>query len=115
MPPHLSGTPGHLHNQVRRIPTDGTTSIGDYRRWPGCRLLLTCTGCRATQTYDPERIIARLQERRTGGHATQLTALAHRVTRDCPTCGRHRWLAEFAWPANIDAREVRRLTDRYRN
>jgi hypothetical protein len=104
-----------MQNQVRRIATDNTTSLGDFRRWPGCRLLLTCTWCRATETYDPERIIARLQERRTGGPATQLRGLPGKVTRDCPHCGKRRWLAEFGWPAGTDAREVRRLANQYRN
>ena len=54
----------------RTVPTDKATSMGDHRRFPGCRLLLTCTQCGWSKGYDPEKIIDRLQKLRAGGHRT---------------------------------------------
>ncbi|MGH6911429.1 MAG: hypothetical protein ACREE0_21830 [Phenylobacterium sp.] len=46
---------------MRPIATDAaTTALGDYRRYPGCRLLVVCGGCGWSKDYSPERVIARL-------------------------------------------------------
>jgi hypothetical protein len=89
--------------------------MGDYRRFPGCRLQLVRAMCGWSKTYSPERIVARLQELRAGGHHTPLDRVAARVAWTCPGCGRIRWRVQFAWPQNLDHREARRLADLYRN
>jgi len=98
----------------RPIPTTDPT-LGDYRRYPGCRLFLTCSLCGWSKSYNPERIIDRLRELRSGGHATQVGQIARRVGWNCPGCGRVKWRSDFAWPANLDEREIKRLANRYRN
>jgi hypothetical protein len=100
---------------MRAIPLGPEASIGDFRRYPGCRLALTCAMCGWTKGYNPERIIARLHELKAGGHATPLRTVAKRVQWPCPGCGRLRWRAGLAWPADFDAREARRLANLYRN
>jgi len=90
-------------------------ALSDHRRHPGCRVQLTCAMCGWARAYSPERIIARLQELRAGGHRTLLSDVARRVAWPCPGCGRVRWRAEFASPRGLDAREARRLANRYRN
>lgn len=100
---------------MRPIPAEGTASIGDFRRYPGCRLLLACAACSWSKSYNPERVIDRLHELKAGGHATRLADVARRVGWNCPACQRMRWRAQFAWPDNIDEREVKRLTNLFRN
>ena len=100
---------------MRPIPTAGTASLGDFRRYPGCRLLIACAACSWAKSYSPQRVIDRLRELKAGGHATSLADVARRVGWNCPACQRMRWRAPFAWPANVDAREVKRLTNLYRN
>jgi RNase P subunit RPR2 len=100
---------------MRRIPSDGTTAIGDFRRYPGCRVQLSCGACGWDKAYDPERVIARLQQLRAGGHATRLADIVRRVAWTCPSCGRMRWRMAFAWPDGITEAEVKRLAARYRN
>jgi hypothetical protein len=65
--------------------------------------------------YNPERIIDRLRELRTGGHTTRLGEVARRVQWPCPGCHRVRWKGGLAWPADITEAEVKRLAARYRN
>jgi hypothetical protein len=100
---------------MRPIPTDGTAALGDYRRYPGCRLLLACGACAWSKSYNPERLIDRLRELKAGGHATRLADVARRVAWNCPACGRMRWRAQFAWPRELAPGEARRLANRYRN
>jgi hypothetical protein len=100
---------------MRAIPVHETTAMGDFRRYPACRLLLTCAYCAWSKSYDPERVIRRLQELKAGGHATQISQVARRVAWPCPGCGRMGWRAQFAWPVDLDPLEVKRLTNLYRN
>ena len=93
----------------RPIHVDATASIGDYARYPGCRLTLTCALCGWSKSYSPERVIARLRELRTGGHATRLAEVARRVAWNCPGCGRVKWKAGFAYPGALTVAEARRL------
>ena len=104
-------TPG----QLRPIPADAATAIGDCARYPGCRLLLACPACSLSRTYNPERVIRRLHELRTGGHATRLADVARRVQWNCPACSRMAWRMQFAWPANMTESEAKRLISRARN
>jgi len=104
-------TPG----QLRPIPADAATAIGDCARYPGCRLLLACAACSWSRTYNPERVIRRLHELRTGGHATRLADVARRVQWNCPACSRMAWRMQFAWPANMTESEAKRLISRARN
>jgi hypothetical protein len=99
----------------RLIPADAATAIGDFARYPGCRLRLACTACDWSRAYHPERVIHRLQELRTGGYATRLVDVARRVQWTCPTCGRLRWRMQFAWPADMTESEAKRLAARARN
>jgi len=100
---------------MRPIPTDGTTALGDYRRYPGCRLLIACAGCGRQKDYSPERVIARLHQLRAGGYPTTLSQVAERVGKRCPRCHEVAWRAQFAWPAHMDAYEIKRLANLYRN
>lgn len=100
---------------MRAIPTDAATTLGDHRRWPGCRLLIVCAGCGQEKDYSPERVITRLHQLKAGGYPTTLAQVARRVARRCPRCHEVRWGAQFAWPPHLDAGEIRRLTNLYRN
>lgn len=102
-------------SEMRPIAADSTSTVGDFRRYPGCRLVLTCAMCGWAKTYDPERIIDRLRELKVGGHTTRLSDVARRVGWDCPGCHRVRWRAQFGWPPAMTAGEARRLANRYRN
>lgn len=99
----------------RAIPGADTATLGDYRRYPGCRLLIVCADCGLAKDYNPERVIARLNALRAGGYPTLLPQVAARVARRCSRCHQATWRAEFAWPADMDEREIKRLADRYRN
>lgn len=100
---------------IRTIPADGTSAIGDFRRYPGCRLMLGCQACGYAKTYNPERVIDRLRELKSGGYATRLNDVARRVVRTCPKCSKSKWRAQFAWPDNLTPGEERRLRNLYRN
>jgi hypothetical protein len=100
---------------MRPIPTPAATTLGDYRRHPGCRLRLACAACGWAKEYNPERVIARLHQLRTGGYPTALTEVAGRVRKTCYRCRQMKWRAEFVWPQGMDEREIKRLADRYRN
>lgn len=102
-------------NKMRIVPIGDTATLGDHRRYPGARLLLACALCGWSKSYRPERVIDRLRELRSGGHATRLEQVARRVAWNCPGCGRVKWRAQFAWPAGFDEREARRLANLYRN
>lgn len=101
--------------KMRLIPAAAEDSIGDFRKFPGARLLLVCAACSWSKPYNPERVIDRLRELRTGGYATRLVDCARRVGWNCPACSRMRWRMQFAWPPGLDDREIRRLANRYRN
>ena len=97
------------------IRTDATTTLGEYRRHPGCRLRLACTACGWAKEDNPERVIACLHELRTGGYPTRLTEVAGRVRKPCYRCRHPTGRADFVWPAGVDEREVKRLAALYRN
>jgi RNase P subunit RPR2 len=48
------------------IPDDGRLTLGDHRRYPGSRLVLTCTLCGWQKAYSPERAIDRLRQLKAG-------------------------------------------------
>jgi hypothetical protein len=96
-------------------PVHADTTLGDHRLYPGCRFLLQCQLCGWRKDYDPQRIVARLHEKRTGGNPTQIRYLAQRVGWSCPGCGRVKWRVEFAWPPQMDEREYRRLVSQTRS
>ena len=100
---------------LQAIPLGAGASIGDFRRYPGCRMTLTCALCGWTKAYDPERVVDRLRALRSGGHATRLGDVARRVAWPCPGCGRVKWRAGLAWPAGFSERDARRLAARERN
>lgn len=101
--------------QPRPIPIGGVVTLGEHLRYPGCRLLLTCALCGWTKTYRPARIIDRLRELKAGGHSTTLAQVARRIGWNCPGCHRVKWRTDFAWPAGMDDREIRRLAAQSRN
>ena len=96
-------------------PTSPDTTLGDHRRWPGCRFLVQCQLCGWQKDYGPERIITRLQDQRTGGNPTQIRYLARRVGWTCPGCGRAKWRVDLAWPPNLSDGEIKRLAAQTRN
>jgi hypothetical protein len=89
--------------------------MGDYRRYPGARLLLTCAQCGWSKDYSAERVIDRLRALRAGGHDTRVEQVARRIGWNCPGCGRVMWRAEFAWPPGMTEADVKRLANLYRN
>jgi hypothetical protein len=97
------------------IPDDGRLTVGDHRRYPGSRLLLTCAMCGWSKTYAPERVLDRLRQLRAGGHPTPVVTLSRRVAWPCPMCCRVRWRMQLASPRRLDPREARRLAGLYRN
>lgn len=99
----------------RQAPGGDRATVGDYPRYPGARLLLSCALCGWSRDYNPERIINRLRELKAGGHATPVEAIARRVGWNCPGCGRARWRANFAWPPGMPESEIKRIANRYRN
>ena len=99
----------------RVIPQTEQATLGDHRRYPGCRLLLTCAMCGWSKGYNPERVIDRLRALNAGGFPTQVGKVARRVAWPCPGCGQVRWRADLAWPAGMEEREIRRLANLYRN
>jgi hypothetical protein len=99
----------------RPVEATGPLTLGDHRRHPASRLLLTCSLCGWTRTYSAERCIDRLRQLRAGGHATEVGRLAARVAWPCPGCHRIKWRTDLAQPADLDPREARRLAGLYRN
>lgn len=101
--------------ELRRIVCAPEDSLGDFRRFPGCRLILDCAMCGWSKTYDPERIIDRLRALKSGGHTTRIVQVAARVAWPCPACGRLKWRTQLAYPSTLTETEARRLANRYRN
>lgn len=97
------------------IPASAETAIGDFQRYPGCRLVLACSACGWTKSYKPERVIDRLRELKAGGYASRLADVSRRVGWNCPRCSRMRWRMQFAWPENLTKAEASRLRNYYRN
>ncbi|HEV2530329.1 hypothetical protein [Phenylobacterium sp.] len=97
------------------IPDDGALTLGDHRRYPAARLLLTCSLCGWQKAYSPERVIDRMRKLRAGGHPSPVAGLARRVAWPCPMCRRVKWRMQLAQPADLSPREARRLTGLYRN
>ena len=97
------------------VPDDGRLTLGDHRRYPGSRVLLTCAMCGWSKPYKPEPMIDRLQALRAGGHRSPIAPLARRVAWPCPMCHRVRWRLQLAQPLHQDPREARRLAGLYRN
>ena len=91
------------------LPIGDKATLGDHRHYPGARLLLVCALCGWQKTYNPVRVIARLVELKTGGTGTPLDQVARRVAWNCPGCGRVKWRCHFAWPADFDSREAKRM------
>jgi len=100
---------------MQAIPVSDQRTLGDHRRYAGALFQLTCAACRWTRGYKPTRLIQRLRDLRTGGHATTLREAAQRVAWPCPRCGARQWLGGFAYPWNITDREIRSQTRSYRD
>lgn len=100
---------------MRVIPLGPEASVGDFARYPGCRLAVTCAMCGWTKGYSPERIIHRLRELKAGGYTTSLAVVARRVQWPCPGCHRLKWCANLAWPPELTEAEAKRLAARARN
>lgn len=99
----------------RPVPDDGRLTLGDHRRYPGSKVLLTCAMCGWSKPYSAERIAERLRQLRAGGHPSPIGPLARRVPWPCPMCHRVKWRMDLAEPTGLDAREARRLANLYRN
>ena len=92
---------------MRAIPLGPEASIGDFARYPGCRLAVTCAMCGWSKGYNPERIIRRLRELKAGGYTTPLEVVARRVQWPCPGCHRLKWRANLAWPPELTEADIR--------
>lgn len=101
--------------KMRIVPIGDKATLGDHRHYPGARMLLVCSLCGWSKSYRVDRVIGRLRELKSGGHATRLEQVARRVGWNCPGCGRVKWRAHFAWPEGMDTREIRRLANLQRN
>ena len=99
----------------RPIPSAEPPTLGDHRRFPGCRLVATCALCGWAKGYSAERAIGRLRQLRAGGEATPVGAVAARIAWPCPMCGRVKWRTDLAWPPGLDDRAIRRLAAMSRN
>ena len=99
----------------RAAPGSERAAVGDFARYPGARLLLSCAACGLSKDYDPERVIDRLRKLKVGGYETPMVAVAQRVRRACPGCGRLEWRADFAWSPSMSESEIKRIANRYRN
>jgi RNase P subunit RPR2 len=100
---------------MRIIPIGDQATLADYRFYAGARVLITCSLCGWSKSYNAERIIDRLRTLKTGGHKTTLGQVARRVAWPCPGCGRVKWRAQFAYPPGFSEADHRRATNRYRN
>jgi RNase P subunit RPR2 len=104
-----------MTQHMRIVALGDEATLGDTRFYPGARLLITCTLCGWSKSYNVNRVIDRLRSLKTGGHATRLGQVAKRVAWPCPGCGRVHWRAQFAYPPGFSAADHRRLTNQYRN
>lgn len=100
---------------MRPIPHDRHVALEDHRRYPGCEVMLACEACGYSRTYQVAKVALRLLELRAGNTGTPVSAVARHVRRRCPRCSEVRWRSQFAYPDGMDPREVKRLTNRYRN
>ncbi len=100
---------------MQPIPLRPTDPLEDYRRYPGCRVLLTCGACDYAKDYNPERIVMRLRELRVGGYKTPIVRIAAQMRRPCPTCRKMKWSSRLAYPDTMTEAEARRLMNRMRN
>ncbi len=80
------------------LPVNAHAPLAAWRAHPGSRLGLVCGACAWSRTYDPERIVRRLAERRAGGPATPVSAVAGHVRWPCPACRRMRWKSVLVGP-----------------
>lgn len=99
----------------RPVPAQSPLTLADHRRYPLCRVVLTCAMCGWTKGYDPERIVDRLRQLRAGGYPTAVGQVARRVAWPCPMCHRVKWRTDLAWPSGVADRDIRRLAAIHRN
>jgi hypothetical protein len=57
----------------------------------GARVKLYCGACAWSKTYDPERLVERLEAKGVGNGFTAIMHVARHVAWPCPACGRTRW------------------------
>lgn len=101
--------------EMHPIPLRSTDPLEDYRRYPGCRLLLTCSACDYARHYNPERIVMRLRELRVGGYKTPIVGIAAQMRRPCPACQKMKWTTRLAYPADLTEAEAKRLMRQIRS
>lgn len=89
--------------------------LEDARRYPGCVVMLGCVVCGYAKGYMVEKVILRLRELRDGGFQTPVGDVARMVKRTCPRCRGKDWITQFAYPAHLEERELKRLAARARN
>lgn len=68
----------------------------------GAKVQLRCAACSWRRTYEPERLIERLEAKGVGGAGTGIMLVARHVTWPCPGCGRKRW-ETGPWPDHWSA------------
>ncbi len=75
----------------RALPLDKDAPLSVHERFPGCRVKLVCGSCTWSKSYDPARIIRRLEQKGRGDARTPISAVAQQVQWPCPACRRMRW------------------------
>lgn len=59
----------------------------------GARVKLACGACAWSRTYDPARLVQRLDAKGLNGANTAIMHVADHVAWPCPGCGRKRWVS----------------------
>ncbi len=83
--------------------------LEDARRYPGYVVMLGCTICTYAKGYMVEKIILRLGETGAGGFQTPVADVAKMVKRVCPNCKGRDWITQFAYPAQLLERDLKRM------
>lgn len=89
--------------------------LEDARRYPGCVVMLGCLICGYAKGYMVEKVILRLHQSGAGGFQTPVADIASMAKVLCPRCKGKHWTSQFAYPAHLQERDLKRLAARARN
>lgn len=100
---------------MRPIAHSRHVALEDFRRYPGCLVMVRCQACGYAKGYQAVKIMARLGELRAGNSGTPVVHVARHMKRACPHCSERRWGSQFAYPDDLDEREWKKMVGRSRN